>query len=70
MGFVRRSLRRLHLAGRKEEKTIGIRNQGAQSRGFCALEYLTTLEDVRTVLREEVDRYTYPGIPSWYLRTG
>jgi hypothetical protein len=25
------------------------------------LEYLTTLEDVRTVLREEVDRYTYPG---------
>jgi hypothetical protein len=63
----------LSWAHRYLPKLVGDRTLGAPCGGFCvfcALEYLTTLKDVRTVLREEVDRYTYPGIPSWYLRTG
>ncbi|MCJ7570023.1 MAG: hypothetical protein MUO58_21135, partial [Anaerolineales bacterium] len=36
----------------------------------CALERISQIEEVREVLREELDRYTYLGIPSWYLRSG
>ena len=30
----------------------------------CTLEKVVELGEVRAVLGEEVDRYTYPGIPS------